>query len=179
LGGSEEAFKKMQNAYEFLLALHGKALGVFREEEINGNSKKTVDGIPLVELGQGLGPTTNGKNCPTCEHRGYTIEYGRSWSVCEECDELGRVSREFPCRACRGTGKFTQRRTRRVVDCRACNGTGVFRHPLLMMRCPKCLGTKTVWGKDENGPIYRVCWECRGKGEILIWNPVFPKGRLG
>ena len=178
LGGDEEAFKRLSNAYEFLCGLHGKSLGVFQEPEIDGNSKYTVEGIPLVELGQGLGPTTNGRDCPTCQHRGYTVSRGFSWSVCEECDEHGLASEKFQCRPCGGTGKFTQRRTSRIVDCRACGGSGWFEHPYRKRRCPKCWGTKTIWGENEDSLVYHICGACQGTGEILIWNPVLPKGAL-
>lgn len=178
LGGDEERFKKMQSAYDFLLGLQGKSFGIFEESEIDGVIEATVTGIPLSELGLGLGPTTNGKDCSGCNHRGYTVRYGRKWTVCDYCDDYGFAPREFPCRACNGTGKFTQRRTKRVVDCRVCNGTGTFKHPYLKMQCPKCRGGKTIWGEDANSPIYEVCWECKGKGEIPIWNPVLPKGAL-
>jgi DnaJ-class molecular chaperone len=178
LGGDEEAFKEMRNAYEFLLGLHGKSLGIFKEKEIDSNSKKTVEGISLHNLGQGLGPTQNGRDCPDCEHRGYTVEFGREWKYCDYCDDFGYIPREFPCRACNGTGKFTQA-SKRVVNCRICNGTGIFKHPYLRTICPKCRGSKTIWGKDESSPKYRVCSKCEGKGEIPIWNPVIPKGRLG
>lgn len=178
LGGDTEKFKEMQEAYDFLLELQGKSFGIFQETEIDGVIEQTVDGIILSDLGLGLGPTTNGKDCPRCDHRGYTVRYGRKWTVCEYCDDYGLAPREFPCHACNGTGKFTQRRSEKTVDCRKCNGTGVFKHPYLKMRCPRCRGDKTIWGKDSNSPIYEVCYECKGKGEIEIWNPVLPKGAL-
>lgn len=178
LGGDEEKFKKMQSAYDFLLELQGGSFGVFKEVEIDGVIERTVEEILLSELGLGLGPTTNGKDCPRCNHRGYTVRYGRKWTVCDYCDERGYAPREFSCHACNGTGKFTQRRSERVVDCRKCDGTGIFKHPRLKGRCPKCEGTKTIWGNDENSPIYEVCEKCKGKGEIEIWNPVISKGVL-
>lgn len=178
LGGNAEKFKNMQSAYDFLLKLQGKAFGIFKETEIDGVIEQTVNGILLSELGLGLSLTKNGKDCSKCNHRGYTVRYGRKWTVCDYCDDYGSAPREFPCCACNGTGKFTQMRTKKVVDCRVCNGTGVFKHPRLKMRCPKCQGNKTIWGKDSNSPIYEVCDKCKGKGEVEIWNPVLRKGVL-
>jgi len=179
VGGNGKDFQEMKTAYDTLMGLYGKSMGVFKEKEIDSNSVRAVEGTSLIDLGQGLGPTINGKDCPVCEHRGYTVEFGRKWSFCDFCDDDGRAPQEWPCRACKGTGKFTQKHIQRAVDCRICGGTGIFKHPYHKRLCPKCRGTKTIWGKDENSPIYKICGDCGGKGEIPIWNPVIPKGRLG
>lgn len=147
---------------------------------INGSNKTpltTIDGTPLSELGLGLGPTTNGTDCERCEGRGYREHYGPGFRVCLSCDECGEVPRTFPCRPCNGSGKFTQRRSKRVVDCRACQGTGNFKHPRLRSPCKKCHGTKTIWGKS-NEASYNKCSNCDGTGEVRVWNPVLPKGAL-
>ena len=173
------AFVVMKEAYNFIVGLKETTAGVFTENG-NGTSKfaATVEGIPLSELGLGLGPTTNGKDCPACEHKGYTQDYGRAFAICDNCDEWNTVPRTYACRYCKGTGRFVQQRSRREVSCRACGGSGKFTHPRQRQLCPHCMGTKTVWGKAET-VFYRRCWKCNGTGEIRIFNPVIIKGSLG
>ncbi len=175
-GDTKEQFITMKEAYDLLMGLQDVP-GIFSD---NGGSRKTitVDGISLHELGLGLGPNINGQNCPTCDHKGYTEERGRSFRVCDQCDASGRVKTTSPCRYCKGTGKFTQRRSGRTVDCRACDGSGRFVHTNHYQYCPRCLGTKTIYTTTE-GVFYKRCWECEGSGELPMWNPVLPKGRLG
>lgn len=178
LGGDEEKFKQMQLAYERIEALQGKSLGIFQETEIDNNGHPTTtDGTPLSDLGKGLGPTTNGKDCPSCEHKGYSVRFGHAWKFCDYCMN-GFVRREFPCNACQGTGKFTQRNTKRIVPCLRCQGSGVWKHPFLLMMCPKCFGSQTIHESDEKTRFYEKCDHCHGTGEVLIWNPVIPKGSL-
>lgn len=168
--GDSEAFIKIQQAYE-LLSVTPEAF-----EGAPPSSIMTADGTPLSELGKGLGPTTNGRICPDCEGNGYeTLEGFGSWKVCENCIG-GRVPRVYPCRPCKGTGKFTQEKSGRVVDCRVCKGTGLFRHPRITMNCPVCDGTATV--KTPGNVVYNICWRCKGAGEVKIFNPVIPKGAL-
>lgn len=176
VGGNEDAFKEMQQAYETLVSFQGKGHNVFT----NGDDEilKTVDGFLLSELGQGLGPTTNGKDCPDCEHKGYQKKAGRSWIFCDKCDMYGFASEEGICRACSGSGKFTQARSKRVVTCLRCNGTGKWVNPFRKMLCPYCHGSKTIWDGDETKVYYVKCSACNGTGEIPIWNPVIPKGAL-
>ena len=179
MGGDEEAFKTMHSVYEFLANLQGYT-GIFTRDADNEivAPTTTVEGIPLSELGLGLGPTTNGRDCETCNHNGYTTHHGYHYVVCQECDEMGMMPRKFPCRACRGSGKFTQRRSERVVDCRKCNGTGQYKHPFWIVPCPHCYGSKTMHVENPEGVYYTRCLECRGTGEIMIFNPVLPKGAL-
>lgn len=170
--GDAESFIEMQKAYE-LLAKTPEAF-----EGAPPSTITTVDGTPLSELGKGLGPTTNGQICPECDGNGYESTEGfGSWKVCDRCIS-GRVPRTFTCRPCKGTGKFTQKNSGRIVDCRVCKGTGVFHHPTLTMDCPICGGTATVRIPGQN-VSYHICWKCKGAGEIKIFNPVIPKGALG
>lgn len=171
---TKNAFIAMKDAYDYLVSLNGSS-GVFSE----GSSCRelvTVDGIPLSELGLGLEATVNGADCTNCQRKGYTTTYGLGYRVCMECDEHGEVPHTFICRSCKGTGLFKQR-LGRVVACRTCAGTGAFKHPYRMKPCPVCLGSKTCYTKTEQAN-YHTCWECHGKGEIPMWNPVLPKGRL-
>jgi DnaJ-class molecular chaperone len=170
-GGDERLFKEMQAAYNTLVE-HSSI--IFEGETEYGGEAKTVEGIPLSELGLGLGPTTNGTDCPDCGHRGYVENHGSRTKRCDHCT-LGLV-RSAKCRACSGTGRFEQRRSKRVVECRVCRGSGrfIYRRPVY---CSTCGGTGVVW--EETGAVtYGKCYKCKGKGEIPIWNPVIQKGAM-
>jgi len=179
-GGDERDFKEMQKAYEELTS-SGHVSDVFADEiEYRGESV-THDGIPLSKLGLGLGPTTNGSDCPECQHRGYVEWEYLHTQVCDECRGSGRAPRSVPCRACKGTGKFQQARSKRIVDCRRCNGTGrfVFRYdPRRPSDCRSCGGAGVRYVKDKTRKVYARCRNCDGTGEIPMWNPVLPKGML-
>ena len=72
-GGDEEDFKAMQSAYEFI-SKFGQMPEVFTQEKDRDSDSRpltTTDGTPLADLGLGLGPTTNGKDCESCGHTGY------------------------------------------------------------------------------------------------------------
>ena len=178
-GGNEELFKEMYSAYEYLASLQ-RCPGVFTTDADGESSAPTttVEGIPLSELGLGLGPTTNGRDCESCNHNGYTTGHGYHYVICQECDERGMMPRKFPCHACDGSGKFTQRRSERVVDCKRCNGTGQYKHQFLTVPCSYCYGSKTIRVEKTDSIYYNRCWKCNGTGEIMIFNPVLPKGAL-
>lgn len=181
-GGSEEAFKALVGAFDELRHLYQSGSHLFDAEPGNTSSeprmpRKTIDDTPLSELGLGLGPTTNGRDCPECEHRGYTVtkEHGRA--ECESCGGLGTQPREYACRACGGSGKFRQR-LGAVVNCRKCNGTGRFKHPHHEEWCKNCGGLGKTRGPAVTRIYVHKCWSCKGTGEIEVLNPVLPKGRL-
>lgn len=186
-GGSEEAFKALSSAFASLQELYQRGSHLFDAEPMDEKSgevkpvsmpRKTVDGIPLSELGLGLGPTTNGRECPQCDQRGYTVvkEHGRG--KCQKCEGLGHQHCEYRCRFCQGTGLFTQSHSGKEVPCRKCTGTGTYVHPFNTQRCTVCYGS----GKGASDHVTNIyilkCYECRGTGEIEVWNPVIPKGRL-
>lgn len=151
LGGSEEAFKELNNAFEELKKLFDAGSSLFDAEAEStesgeGNNEKhlkmprtLVDGTPLSELGLGLGPTTNGRDCPHCAHKGYTATYQHDMVACMACTGRGRVRRQW-CNECAGRGRV-----------RSPNPVSVY-----LLRC----------------------YSCKGTGEIEILNPVLPKGRL-
>jgi hypothetical protein len=187
-GGSESAFKAFGGAFDNLKQLYQNGSPLFDaeplEEIVEGEPqlpkmpRVTVDGTPLSELGLGLGPTTNGRECLHCEQRGYTITKEHAKGRCQKCSGSGRHPREYPCRPCRGSGKFTQRRSGRVVDCLGCNGAGKFRHPFQKEYCAVCHGSGKA-PTDRVANIYAMkCHDCNGTGETEVWNPVLPKGRL-
>jgi len=187
-GGSEEKFKALSGAFDGLKQLYQLGSRLFDADPLgdiaDGESRpppmprETVDGTPLSELGLGLGPTTNGRDCTDCESRGYTITTEHGVAACKKCEGSGRQPREFPCRACAGSGKFTQKRSRRVVDCRVCQGSGKYKHPFQEEWCHSCRGT----GRGSSEKVVRIyamkCYSCKGTGETEVWNPVLPKGRL-
>jgi len=173
IGGSTRDFMEMQKAYSAIMEHAGS---LFQDEEEFLKVKVTLDGTPLSELGLGLGPA-NGCDCPKCDHRGYIALKQQAFTTCPHCIDGLTNKRTFDCKYCNGTGKFTQRRSGRVVDCKACNGSGEFVKTYPRARfCEKCGGSAVT--KDTNKPpdiTYHRCWECKGTGELPMWNPVLPK----
>ncbi len=181
--GDREAFQDMLAVYEFLVNI-AHLPGIIGDAKPNGSMSKpvdrytTIDGTSIFDLGLGLGVTKNGRDCPRCEHRGYTISFGFGYQPCTMCDKNGMSFLEVtqPCRYCTGTGKFTQKNSGKIVDCLSCKGSGKFTHRRDFI-CPACSGRKKVYGQTEE-KIYEKCYECTGVGEIEIHNPVIVKGRL-
>lgn len=168
-GGNEADFIKVKEAYDVL-----SNSDVFTEGEVSFGT--TVEGIPLSDLGQGLGPLKNGVSCDFCDGKGYhtRIEQEQSYKTCPSC--VGNGYSIIPCRRCR-QGKF-KLRNGREVDCRVCRGTGIFKS-LRGNLCFTCFGSGTVGtttGVERK--IHSRCYSCKGIGEKEVWNPVIPKGRL-
>lgn len=182
-GGDEEGFKLLSAAYENICNFYRAGSSLFVEEKemfddlFPAYAERTTDGRLLSELGQGLGPTTNGRPCDACEGNGYRRSQFPMTSPCEDCRATGSVPKEYLCRFCKN-GKFQQRRSRRIVDCRVCAGTGVFRHPRHRQYCSPCEGTGRKIQSMRGGRAV-TCYKCEGSGEIWIENPVLQKGALG
>lgn len=183
-GGSKEKFQEMTEVYEFIITI-AHLPGIIEEGSEGGDLKLsggnrfvTEEGISIFDLGLGLGPTKNGKDCPRCQHKGYTIVPTFGYKTCAECDMRGQQPyvKTYTCRSCAGTGKFQQKNSRRIVDCRTCSGTGLFT-TTIPGRCTSCGGSRRVFGPTGE-ETYHKCFECRGTGEIEIDNPVLVKGRL-
>lgn len=51
----------------------------------------TIDGFPLSEFGKGLGPTVNGKPCPSCSGKGYVMTRGIRYTFCCRCEGSGEI----------------------------------------------------------------------------------------
>lgn len=179
---SKDKFIAMKDAYDLLVKLEGmKFVYGDRAKEGKTVSLATTDGTPLYDLGLGLGPLKNGRDCERCQHKGYTEEQDFSScfdDYCWQCNGTGR-SRTFRtpgrCNPCGGTGKFTQHRSGRVVTCRVCMGSGGNQNQY--QTCSACNGR----GKKEEQPKkvrYVKCYECSGAGEIELFSPLFPKGRM-
>lgn len=167
---TKDQFVAMKNAYDFLVKLEGMEY-VYGTRTHTG-SLTTTDGTPLYELGLGLGPMKNGRDCERCNHKGYTEEHDVLDRTCWRCDHRGQVPVVELCGCCHGTGKFTQRRSGRVVPCRACLGRG---RKSSFKLCPDCHGSKRIGGGRAH---YSRCFKCGGTGEIELFSPLLPKGRL-
>lgn len=174
-GGDPRKFDAMKCAYDFLVTLKGMEY-VYGERSSEGVQLATADGTPLYELGLGLGPTKNGRDCERCQHKGFTEEKRYDWGhydVCTKCDEFGNIVVPTACRPCGGTGKFTQERSQKTVDCRVCGGSGKGRPQ--HKSCPDCEGVKR---STKRSTYYSKCYKCNGTGEIELFNALMPKMRI-
>ncbi len=153
-GGSHKAFVELKEAYDMLLGY---------ATEAKKYQDRTSQGDLLVDLGKGLGPTTNGAHCKDCNSLGY-IQKMRVTSYtqtpCLRC--------QIQCGRCAGRGKL------KATLCPECAGTGTFR---LLSHCFACL-TVGYLSKPVYTPVYLTCSLCEGTGEIQIMNPVLPKGAV-
>ncbi len=181
-------FQELTAAYEFAQLQRDWLL---RDDGTENKPAMCVDGKTLLsDLGQGLGPTVNGKPCAPCGGKGfqsYTSEF--DYEPCKDCRTswLGLFTEivEYRCRRCGGDGNF-KRNSKAVGDCRGCNGRGWIKskdafHAVLGLRtvknrCVTCKGTSKI--KSNNKMLYTKCTGCKGTGEILVFNPVIPKGLL-
>ncbi len=183
-GGDEERFKELGQGYEVLSDLFVARSHIFDDEAKVTNSNDffpthTTDGIPLYDLGKGVGFRENGVSCDHCDGKGYNLEENifSSLTNCPDCKGNRIKPKEFPCNACKGSGKFTQAKSGNIVDCRKCSGSGTFKHPHLTQRCSTCAGFGHVYNKTHTKTFQAfTCSECLGKGQVVIMNPVIPNG---
>lgn len=178
-GGSAEQFTKLQAARETILSFDSLFVGI----RDNNLPLMTTNSIPLSELGKGYPNTINAVSCDKCEGDGYKkelriIDRRNCPNVC-----MLHVKR---CGACKGTRKFTQARSDRVVDCLTCSGTGQWNYgaggPFTSDEikngvCSLCNNTGIYGGTKET--VYMFCSSCKGIGEITIFNPVLQRGSFG
>lgn len=200
VGGSESDFVELQEAYS---VLEGEAVS---GEGYCGDVRETIEGYPLSDLGKGYPLSESARTCDVCDGKGYqkfTESRGYKTVDCVECRGEGIVN--YPCKRCGGTGRYKHPKTGRDVgECHGCKGTGVFYPENKRMRktpswggffspgvkyipgtrkmgvtCQRCSGygrVRVPSGEVKN--ILRRCDECRGVGEIKMWNPVIPRGFL-
>jgi DnaJ-class molecular chaperone len=188
-GGSDEAFLVLQNAYKFLL----KNTVVDSSDDVS--SLRTVNGVFLSELGKGYPLTTSACSCERCDGRGF-VSFNRAGGMnVVDCDRCSGSGFHFhKCNRCGGSGDY--KRSGKVVGhCFSCDGTGRFypkrKGPFSMWmpwvvinekrfnvyNCHDCKGLKTKASfRKTNEKLYRVCSECEGVGETIVWNPVIPRG---
>jgi DnaJ-class molecular chaperone len=197
MGGDPETFKQMRKAFDALI----EAPEVLLVGSHTDKREKTIEGFLLNELGLGLGPTTNGRDCTNCDHKGYTTIHETVFLDCPKCEGHGDI---MLCRDCAGTGLFTLK-NKNQVKCRKCSGKGYWPCPKVevpvssyrgnpfgfgsiprsvlkrhhgAMGCPDCKASGQCKVPTNRYRHYR-CGNCNGTGEIKIYNPVIIKGSLG
>lgn len=165
-GGDDEMMKKITAAYSELLPLAVEDVTDEMKGEANlkRRNHKDKDMFTLYE------------SCKNCNGSGFiypTIFDG--YEACYNCNGVGRESIPVTCNVCKGTGKFTQQNSGRVVDCLRCNGTGI--HHYKHWKCWKCNGTGKITKYTETK---QYCPKCNGTGktELKVYNPVIPKGAI-
>jgi DnaJ-class molecular chaperone len=139
LGGPEEEFKALCNAFDELKKLYQAGSRLFDAEPMDekGSGKLerpamprvTVDGIPLCELGLGLGPTINGTDCTGCGRLGYKVIEERGLVTCPSCNGQGvylhPMYGQRQCSTCDGHGRVNYKYAKvYVLRCSECRGTG-------------------------------------------------------
>lgn len=119
---TEEQFKLMAAAYAVLIVPN--APGVFAQapEEL-----ATVDGVPLSELGLGLGRHKNGRDCKECKGKGYDKRRRKdvTWWPYNPCHICVLAGSTWGCQQC---SRLIFRHTDKIVEeyhiCAPCQGTG-------------------------------------------------------
>jgi len=189
---AKEQFQILSAAYEFAQTRPDWLLAV--DGATPGEALACDDGTPLSECGNGLGPTTNGRPCTDCGGKGFT-SYTAETIPCPDCRRGGvlGVFIEYRCRRCGGDGTF-KKNGRAAGKCFGCQGSGwiqekrrnsapdyfrfgFFGGSRIVNHCTTCKGRFEI--KNPRGwLVYVKCHHCKGMGEILIFNPVIPKGLL-
>lgn len=175
IGGDKELFIAMKTTYDDILTAKLTISTSSDPLPTADDVLCTIDGTPLTELGLGLGPTTNGRDCTTCNGQGWERLMFISRYKCSTCFGEGLVSK---CIDCAGTGTFTK--GYRPVPCRRCHTSGVT-PPTYFSKsynCPSCQGRGTIESYDSKRPRFGRCSACAGKGETKIYNPVIIKGSM-
>ncbi len=157
---AEVRFAKLTQAYE-LLVNHTDAF-----LETGDSNAVCDDGTKLSKLGKGLGPTTNGMECPECRGRGFR-KHATGRNPCMDCFTLG--VQPVGCTKCNRTGVFVVN-GKLKGKCFECDGRG--------SRKRACLSCKGAGFTGSTGVVYAKCNKCEGCGEIPMWNPVLPRGLL-
>ncbi len=164
-GGDDEMMKKLNEAYSILehLAVEDVTEEGMRSSSIRKRKHKEDDMFILYDP------------CPECDGSGFRYRTRfDGLKECSDCGGSGKKEFENKCRACKGTGKFTQK-SGRTVNCNRCKGTGVF--STHTMKCQTCNG----WGQIPNEiETKEYCPRCEGTGEIelKVLNPVIRKGAI-
>ena len=184
---AKEQFQMLSAAYEYVQT---QPAWLLLAEGAVDTAQTCEDGTPLADLGKGLGPTINGRPCDGCGSRGFT-SYSADRTACPDCRST-MLHVEYRCRRCGGDGVF-KRNGKAVGQCNGCRGMGWIReqgrkrtdmfgvyggfHSRSVNRCGTCKGTERV--KNPHGAmLHNKCYHCKGTGEILVFNPVIPKGLL-
>jgi DnaJ-class molecular chaperone len=173
-GGTEEKFRPIQTAYEYLQSYVHERI---TQEELE---KTTWARIKIEEQE----PFKNFVDCPACQGKGRWIEkihekvgYKTVAFPCSRCGGDGK--HKLVCRSCKGTGKYVQKNGREV-PCHKCGGTGKFAVGV----CYGCSGTGMTFidipsYSPREVKYERECFTCKGTGKKEILNPVLKKGVVG
>lgn len=174
-GGDAALFARLKVAYDTLNPLAGRT----KATEV----ETTVCGKPLRDLGRGYPLTESAKSCGNCDGKGYrSVQLEESSIECRNCTgpfgwAIGVVpARPQPCRRCNATGKFTVG-DRVAGVCYGCQGTGKRMPKRHFMECPTCRGDRFIKLKSKELQ-HMFCYECKGIGEVKMFNPVLPRGYL-
>lgn len=167
--GTRERFIQMKAFYDQLVEL--KVDWVFTD---GAQVLRTRLGTPLSELGLGLGPSRNGRDCEFCNHKGYVEDKEDAYVKCTNC--VSGWTHTNPCRRCRGTGNYTNKKGQVAGQCFSCKGTGYYK-ALFIQKCSECSGVGYKVG-EKGRVVYTACYRCQGTGEVEVFNPVITKGRL-
>ena len=194
-GGDPDKFRDIKQAYQ-TIEDHPETLSVDSEVEI---LQRTVNGVELSTLGKGYNLQTSAKQCDNCEGVGFHILHEPRAVDCPSCNATGW--KHVACSRCGGSGKGNAK----MPICPQCKGSGSFvPHDMAVKKgmkpksfgfndlyglfgtgrhwpdnhyCNNCGGTGNVL--DQTGKKYAVtCSECKGIGEVKMWNPVLPRGLL-
>lgn len=173
-GGKSEKFMEIEEAYRVLQA------SPEAHKDLKERVTHTVDGKALSDLGNGFPLYVSAKTCETCSGNGYIILHEKKVVNCQSCKGTGL--KRLDCKYCNGTGKIKEKHR-----CVRCKGTGDFfpRNnsqglPFFMFfgdACPVCCGTG-LGHKETEETLAMVCDECKGIGEIKLFNAVLPRGLL-
>jgi hypothetical protein len=101
---AEELFKQMNGFYQ---SIQNKPWAFSDAIAV----AKTTTGELLTELGLGLGPLKNGRDCEGCQHKGYTEHIPEGWVRCTWCDY--GWSYTHPCQVPRN-GQWTEAEAARL-----------------------------------------------------------------
>lgn len=189
-GGTDALFIEMKKAYDLLCAAPEViTLSVLNSNGFVDRRAMTFEGDLLSSLGLGLGPTINGKDCPRCDRKGFTTISKSYPEICTKCKGHGDI---ILCRACKGSGQYTNP-VNRKVPCRQCDAKGYrpspritlvdwfgirgFKRAMGAIDCPDCGATGKTQKIIKQFTHYR-CGDCNGTGEIKIYNPVIMKNGL-
>ena len=189
---AHDRFIRVQQAYEQIW----KDASVLSITEDQVRDLICDDGVTKVaDLGKGLAPTVNGKPCPECDGKGFHSHALGNEHDCPDCEQLvpnffdalaalrtGRFNRvrpgwKYACNKCGGSGIFKLRNGTPKGKCFKCNGEGHVLDRSGQNHCPTCKGTGLNPTKRRRMD-YIKCFKCEGCGEILVFNPVLPKGLL-
>ena len=150
-GGTEDEFKLFSGAFDTLKQLYQTGSRLFDAEPVGELGKLEQPSMPRV--------TVDGT--PLCD-----LGLG-----------LGPTTNGTDCKHCERRG-YTVVEEKGKVSCPTCDGMGLYLHPVYGRRnCCTCDGHGRVYYKHAKLYVL-MCGTCHGTGEIKIYNPVLPKGRL-